>query len=317
MPRGARHRLSDEDEGPDDETMDRARRVQEAEDEAPDVHDLPEDWQQFVLKRLEGGKVAARKREDEDRKTLDEVFDRQTLLILYKYISNGYVETIDYPISTGKEANVFHATTPQGGPLAVKIFRTNTATFRSFMTYIAGDPRFGNVRPNRRDVVYVWAQKEYKNLQRYFEAGVRVPNPIAWRQNVLLMEFIGDQGTPAMRLKDAPPDDPQAAYDHLCAQYRLGSEQGGLVHGDFSEFNILHHGKELVTIDVAQAVLSSHPMARELLARDAKNLTAYFRKQGLKVTAEETLKRITPPEKVRAPIGRDAPVDEKDEEEEE
>ena len=301
MPRGEAHaRLPEEDH---DEPM-------------PDLGDLPEDWQEIVLRRLEMTKTAARRRSDEDRKTLDEVFDKSTLLVLFKFISNGYLETIDYPVSTGKEGNVFHGTTPQGGSVAVKIYRTNTATFRSFMTYIAGDPRFGNVRPNRRDIVYVWAQKEYKNLQRYLEAGVRVPTPIAWRQNVLIMDFVGHQGSPAPRLKDAPWDDPQAAYDQLTAQYRLGAEEGGLVHGDFSEFNVLNTGRELVTIDVAQAVLASHPMARELLARDAKNLAAYFRRQGVKATAEETLKRITPPVKPRAPVDRE-PVEEAENEDEE
>ena len=290
---------------------------------AEDVHDeilrdLPEDWQDVVLRRLEMGKTETRKKGDEDRKTLDEVFDKQTLLVLYKFISNGYLETIDYPISTGKEANVFHATTPQGTAIAVKIFRTNTATFRSFMTYIAGDPRFGNVRPNRRDIVYVWAQKEFKNLQRYFEAGVRVPNPIAWKQNVLLMEFIGADGTPAPRTRDVPFADAEQAYDKLTTMYRLGSEQGGLVHGDFSEFNILNFDGEPVVIDVAQAVLSAHPMARELLLRDAKNISAYFRKQGVKTaTPEETLARITPPVKVREPIGRDAPIGDDEEDESE
>ncbi|MFA5862089.1 MAG: RIO1 family regulatory kinase/ATPase, partial [Candidatus Thermoplasmatota archaeon] len=140
----------------------------EEEEEQMDLTSLPENWQDFVASRLESAKLKTKKKDADDRKTLDEVFDQQTLLILYKFISNGYIETLDYPISTGKEANVFHATTPQGDAVAVKIFRTNTATFRSFMTYIAGDPRFGHVRPNRRDIVYVWAQKEYKNLQRYF-----------------------------------------------------------------------------------------------------------------------------------------------------
>lgn len=293
------------------------------EDSQPlDLGALPEDWQEVVLRRLETRKFESMKREDEDRKTLDEVFDRSTLLVLYKFISNGFLETIDYPLSTGKEANVFHATTPQGGSLAVKIFRTNTATFRSFMTYIAGDPRFGNVRPNRRDIVYVWAQKEYKNLQRYVEAGVRVPNPIAWRQNVLLMEFVGHEGTPAPRLRDAPYDDPAALYETLIAQYRLGSEQGGLVHGDFSEFNILHPqgGDDApVVIDVAQAVLSTHPMARELLQRDAKNIAAYFRKQGLKrITPEETLKAMAPPARPAVPIDKPPrEIDDAEEDEEE
>lgn len=275
------------------------------EDLVKSAQDLPADWQDFVLGRIESQKVAARRRSDEDRKTLDEVFDKSTLLVLYKFISNGHIDTLDYPISTGKEANVFHATTPQGESVAVKIFRTNTATFRSFMTYIAGDPRFGHVKPNRRDIVYVWAQKEYKNLQRYFEAGVRVPNPIVWRENVLIMDFIGDEGTPAPRLKDVPFEDPAKGYEALIAQYRLGSEGAGLVHGDFSEFNILNQDGTPVVIDVAQAVLSQHPMALDLLARDAKNIAAYFRRQGVKVTAEEVLARITPPKKVKEPIDRE------------
>ncbi|MEA3199944.1 MAG: kinase 1 [Thermoplasmata archaeon] len=314
MPRHeARERFAPDDDEEEDERITRPAPAEEV----PDLSDLPEDWQEVVLRSLEARKTESVKREDEDRKTLDEVFDRSTLLVLYKMISNGFLETIDYPVSTGKEANVFHATTPQGGSLAVKIFRTNTATFRSFMTYIAGDPRFGNVRPNRRDIVYVWAQKEYKNLQRYVEAGVRVPNPIAWRQNVLLMEFVGTNGAPAPRLKDAPYDDPKALYQTLIGQYRLGSEQGGLVHGDFSEFNILHpEGGEPIVIDVAQAVLSSHPMARDLLVRDAKNISTYFRKQGLKVTPEETLKAIAPPARAAVPIDKPPREEEADEEEE-
>ncbi|HEX2021896.1 MAG TPA: serine protein kinase RIO [Candidatus Thermoplasmatota archaeon] len=297
MPRGDALPTSSRPRRADDDEHDEAERAAAAQDRADfqeSIADLPEDWQEVVLRRIEGGKVEARKRSDEDRKTLDEVFDKPTLLVLYKFISNGHLETLDYPVSTGKEANVFHATTPQGESVAVKIFRTNTATFRSFMTYIAGDPRFGHVRPNRRDVVHVWAQKEYKNLQRYFEAGVRVPNPIAWRQNVLVMDFVGHEGNPAPRLRDAPADDPAIAYEDLVAQYRQGVDEGGLVHGDFSEFNILNAGDRLVVIDVAQAVLVQHPMAEELLRRDAKNLAAYFRRQGLKVTPEETLARLKP-----------------------
>jgi RIO kinase 1 len=293
MARVSRGRTPDE-EDQDSDSPEPELQDSFVEEEPINLNDLPENWQDFVAGRLEAMKPKARKRSDEDRKTMDEVFDQQTLLILYKFISNGYLETLDYPISTGKEANVFHATTPQGGSLAVKIFRTNTATFRSFMTYIAGDPRFGHVRPNRRDIVYVWAQKEYKNLQRFFEAGVRVPNPVGWKQNVLLMEFIGDERTPAPRMRDAPPEDAQKAFETLTEQYRLGVSAGKLVHGDLSEFNVLHSGDELVVIDVAQSVLTEHPMALELLTRDAKNLSAYFRKQGVKATPEDTLKRMRP-----------------------
>ena len=42
-----------------------------------------------------------------DRKTQDEVFDKSTLLSLEKLISNRVIDTLDFPISTGKEGNVF------------------------------------------------------------------------------------------------------------------------------------------------------------------------------------------------------------------
>ncbi len=44
---------------------------------------------------------------------MDEVFDRQTMFAIYKLMKMGVLETIDFPISTGKEANVFRVTTPE------------------------------------------------------------------------------------------------------------------------------------------------------------------------------------------------------------
>jgi len=65
-----------------------------------------------------------------DRKTQDEVFDKTTLLTLEKFISNGIIDMLDFPISTGKEGNVFRGITPDKKHVAVKIYRTSTATFK-------------------------------------------------------------------------------------------------------------------------------------------------------------------------------------------
>ncbi len=309
-PRHARRPHRREELPEDDEAEEAAeeRRLSDAEtdvlveDLVGSTAEVPEDWRDALDQRLSSLLNVERLKGEADKKTLDEVFDKSTLLTLWKMISNGVFQTLDYPISTGKEANVFHATTRDDDALAVKIFRTNTATFRSFMTYIEGDPRFGNVGHDRREIVHVWAQKEYKNLQRYFEAGVRVPQPIAHRQNVLVMEFVGKDGTPAPLLKDAPPEDPAAAYATLVENYRKGVA-AGLVHGDFSEYNVLNLDGDLFVIDVAQAVLSRHPMARELLARDARNLARYFRKLGVKTTEEATFAALRPAEKLKTESG--------------
>src|SRR5881296_2644559 len=118
--------------------------------------------------------VLGRRRKDADHtKTYDEVFDEATLMAVYKFVSDGTIRTVDYPVSTGKEGNVFHATTEEGAA-ALKIYRVNTATFRSLADYLQGDPRFKKVGRTFRELITVWAQKEFKNLTRMREAGARV-----------------------------------------------------------------------------------------------------------------------------------------------
>jgi RIO kinase 1 len=240
--------------------------------------------------------------EPEDlEKTMDEVFDESTLLTLYKMLTEGVVESLDYPVSTGKEANVFHATAPGGDAVALKIFRVNTATFRSFMQYLEGDPRFRDVGPNRRDVVHAWTRKEFRNLETAREAGAPVPEPIAFRNNVLALSFVGAHGTPAPMLRDAPPRDTEAAaftYERLVDVYADVVAEADLVHGDLSEYNVLRRPgaapeDQLVVIDWAQAVVTDHPMAAELLERDAGNIARFLSSKGADVDEDETLEGIT------------------------
>ncbi|MCA1813816.1 MAG: serine protein kinase RIO, partial [Halobacteriales archaeon] len=203
----------------------------------------------------------------------------------------------DYPISTGKEANVFHATEPRGTSLAVKIFRVHTATFHSYLTYIQGDPRFEQLRNDRRGLIHAWVKKEYKNLLRMHDAGVRVPRPVLWAENVLVMEFIGNEGAAAPLLKDAELLDPAACYEQLARDMEVMWNTAGLVHGDLSEYNVMAQraGKKdvLTVIDVGQAVMHKHPMSREFLDRDAKNVSRYFRKLGVEdATAQHLLDRV-------------------------
>jgi RIO kinase 1 len=221
-------------------------------------------------------KIARREHDANDRKTYDEVFDHSTLLAIYKLISDKILNTIEFPISSGKEANIFKGTTVDKKEIAIKIYRVSTSTIRNYMKYITGDPRFKNIRKDHRQIVYAWARKEFKNLQRMHQAGVRVPKPIAYNSNVMLMEYIGDENLAAPILKDtlikAPAKKLQFIIDNISKMYAVAN----LVHGDLSEYNILVKNNKLVIIDVAQAVLLVHPMAEELLIRDIRNITRYF-----------------------------------------
>jgi RIO kinase 1 len=234
-----------------------------------------------------------RRKDDDDRKSYDEVFNQQNLMRIYKLMSDGVLDRFDLTISTGKEGNVFRASTVDGSFVAVKIFRTATATFGEMYKYVAGDPRFRGVGgKNRSRLVMVWAEKEYMNLGLMHRAGVRVPSPIAVNKNILVMEYIGDESEPARQLRNADLADPDAVartiFDYIALAYRKSS----LVHSDLSEFNILMLGEEPVLIDLGQAVLKEHPHAQEWLERDVNNIVRYFRKQGVRLDAADELKEI-------------------------
>lgn len=273
--------------------------------------ELREDWMGFVEDRLgEDLRPKGRLRKDKiaqefGRKTEAEVFDRPTMLTLYRLISRNTIETLDYPVSTGKEANVFHATDSKGKSLAVKIFRVHTARFDHYQTYIQGDPRFEGMKGDRRSIIHAWVKKEYKNLLRLHDAGIRVPRPVLWADNLLAMEFIGGKGASAPLLKDVELRKPDAAYEELLGAMATMWNKAGLVHGDLSEYNVMvqrKKGKDVLTvIDCGQAVMQKHPMAREFLDRDVRNLTRFFKKLGVDAAAQQAMERV-----LRGPEAKEA-----------
>jgi RIO kinase 1 len=113
-----------------------------------------------------------------DRATVEQVLDPRTRFILFKMINRGVIDVIEGCISTGKEANVYHALkhgTPDmvdgaGGDrhLAVKIYKTSILVFKDRDRYVTGEFRFrhGYNKSNPRKMVKLWAEKEMRNLKR-------------------------------------------------------------------------------------------------------------------------------------------------------
>ena len=227
----------------------------------------------------------------EGRKVTEEVFDRLTLGVIFKLTCEKRITGIDFPISTGKEGNVFRATAPDGELLVLKIYRTTNATFKNIAKYIEGDPRFKGLSGNPRKLIYAWATKEFKNLCRLEQAGVRVPHPRRFLKNVILMDYLGDENMAAPQIRTVRLEEPQKVYREIVRFMKRAYQKAKLVHGDLSEYNILFHEGEPYIIDCGQAMLTDHPNAVEFLKRDIKNINRYFRSLDVKVWNDQTVLR--------------------------
>ncbi|PIO00060.1 serine/threonine protein kinase [archaeon CG10_big_fil_rev_8_21_14_0_10_43_11] len=220
-------------------------------------------------------------------KTYQNVFDKTTLTSLYKLSDGGYLKELFGRIAEGKESHVFYATNQRDEPVVVKIFLVEASDFKTMNKYIKGDPRFQGLKRKKRTLVHAWAKKEYQNMLRARDAGIHVPTPYAIKNNVLIMEFIGKKGFASPLAKNSVPKKKQDWKE--CIEHMINAlwNDAKLVHADLSEYNILNHNGEPVFIDWSSGVLVQHPLAKEFLAKDIKNMFAWLKSIGAKPTSEE------------------------------
>jgi len=216
-------------------------------------------------------------------KVFGNVFDNFTVRTIIKLSSKLNFDPYTLsPLFIGKESNVFLCLKEKEEEVIVlKIYRLETCDFNRLYDYIKYDPRFVNLKKQRRKIIFAWTQREYRNLLKAREANVRVPTPYAFENNVLAMEMIGDDN-PARKLKDKIPKDLQQFFDKTIQQTKK-LLKAGLVHGDLSQFNILNYHDSPVFIDFSQATPTVTVNALELLLRDIRNLCTFFEKRGLKL----------------------------------
>jgi RIO kinase 1 len=211
-------------------------------------------------------------------KTYQHVFDDFTNRTLYQLITQGHFDGLIGPISTGKEANVF-VCRKGDQKVCVKIYRLETCDFNRMYDYIKDDPRFSGLKRHKRKVIFAWAQREYRNLLIAREGQVRVPTPLTFLNNVLVMEFIGDKEA-APKLKDAHPDNLEEFFKDTMNNIKKLYD-AGLVHGDLSQFNILNFQEKPFLIDLSHATPIKNYNSIELMQRDLTNVSNFFRKLGL------------------------------------
>lgn len=243
-----------------------------------------------------------------DRATSEQVLDPRTMKILLQLINRNVVSEVNGCMSTGKEANVYHANSfiedqndehapPQTVQRAIKVYKTSIMVFKDRDKYMTGEYRFRNGynKGSNRDIVKVWAEKEMRNLKRIHASGIPSPQPIDQKSNVLVMEFLGTRkGRPAPRLRDIVFEDTDAsprwhaAYLQTLGYMRIMYQKCRLVHADLSEYNMLYHDDKVWIIDVSQSVEHDHPRSLDFLRMDIKNVTDFFARKGVDCLSEQT-----------------------------
>jgi RIO kinase 1 len=219
----------------------------------------------------------------EDYDVFDNVFDMPTLLTINELRSDGVIQYIKSSLAAGKESKVYLAVAPDSSLRIVKIYLIVSAEFKKRMQYIAGDPRFSDLKPGSRSFIMTWARKEFKNMQTAHAVGVRVPLPIAVKKNVLVMEFVGDsEGNPMPALintEEITLNDYQQVIEQMTMLY----QKAKLVHADLSEYNIFKTDLGIMLFDFGSAIDIQHPNSKQFLLRDVMNINRFFEKRGIEV----------------------------------
>ena len=258
---------------------------------------LTDELEKKLAKRIDGRlleKERERKSEKDGfdkNKVLDEVFDKSTMMTLSGLKNSGIISYVNGAVGSGKESKTYWAVGPSGNDLALKIYLVATSNFKKRYPYLLGDSRFTKIKKGTRNLVELWAQKEFGNLDQCFKRGLPCVKPITVIKNVLVMEFAGKNGVPEHTLVETEVD--YNDYESVMSIIDDLYNKAKIVHADLSEYNIFKTEKGLLFFDLGSAVDIKHPNAIKFLERDIKNITKFFVKRGLTVTnPADIVKRI-------------------------
>ena len=207
---------------------------------------------------------------------------------LQPLLEDGLIDDVTRQLMSGKEAMVFVVTCGDEVRCAKVYKEANKRSFRQSVDYTEGRKTKNSrqARAMQKGSKYgresqeaAWQSAEVDALYRLAGAGVRVPTPYNFYEGVLLMELVtGDDGNAAPRLNDVQLSAETAREYHTFLILQVVKMLvAGIVHGDLSEFNILVGSDGPVIIDLPQAVdAAGNNHAKDMLARDVKNLADYF-----------------------------------------
>ncbi len=207
---------------------------------------------------------------------------------LQPLIDDGIIDEVLRSLKSGKEATVYVVRCGEQRRCA-KVYRDMAQrSFQNRAQYQEGRKVRGSrqaramsrsTRFGKREQETAWKNAGVDALYRLVAAGVRVPKPYGYFNDVLVMELVTDaEGGPAPRLGEVALS-PETARDYHARLIRevVRMLAVGLIHGDLSEFNVLLAPDGPVIIDLPQAVdAAGNNGAFAMLQRDVDNLRATF-----------------------------------------
>ena len=208
----------------------------------------------------------------------------KTPTALQPLIDDGVIDEVIRSLKSGKEATVYLVRTG-GETRCAKVYRDmGQRSFQKRAQYQEGRKVRGSrqaramnksTRYGRREQEAAWKNAEVDALYQLQAAGVRVPKPYGYFNDVLIMELVTDAaGDPAPRLSevDLSAETARAYHDFLIQQI-VRMLNIGLIHGDLSEFNVLVAPDGPVIIDLPQVVnAAGNNGALAMLERDVNNI---------------------------------------------
>jgi RIO kinase 2 len=198
-------------------------------------------------------------------------------LALRTFSKRDTIQGVGAPLGVGKESDVFEVQSYK--PLALKFHREGYTNFREVK-------REREYTADRNHVSWLYtarkaAEREYEALETLYP-DVAVPRPVDQNRHAIVMEKL--DGVELDRAKLA--DEQVVGVLDLILREMATAYEAGYVHADMSEYNVAV-GEEGVTVfDWPQAVQTEHDNARELLARDVKNVVGYFYRKYPAATPE-------------------------------
>ncbi|HLA73228.1 MAG TPA: PA4780 family RIO1-like protein kinase [Steroidobacteraceae bacterium] len=203
---------------------------------------------------------------------------------LQPLIDDGVIDEVLRSLKSGKEATVYIVRTGTQARCA-KVYRDmGQRSFQKRAQYQEGRKVRGSrqaramaksTRFGRKEAESAWKNTEVDALYKLQEAGVRVPRPFGYFNDVLLMELVTDaDGHPAPRLGEVDLAPEVAREYHAFLIHQIVRMLAiGLIHGDLSEFNVLVAPDGPVIIDLPQAVnAAGNNAAFAMLERDVNNI---------------------------------------------